>query len=332
MVWAGVLVSALAGMAQAAPVSAQALNDGRIVLATNRKPSAPSPQTTAAFKRTIGPLSFAAVRDPASSKAYRIAPIARDQLAKHLAETGEPGDLLLYVHGFNNTAHRAIKNAAKVARDIKFQGPVVVFSWPSIGRILPTDYLEDVRTAAKSAGALLEVIQTLHEAKSASRIHVLAHSLGSDVFLRAMLKFAAASQAGQSRISEVIFCSPDVDRGEFTSAFSKIRRVLRGATLWGSDSDAALLLAGAVGRGNRAGRFSNGALVIPGLDTVDVSAEASLFDPNHDAYEMVPSLFADLNALLQQTRMPPWSRDDRKESYTKVMTPAGPYWRFVEES
>ena len=112
-----------------------------------------------------------------------------------------------------------------------------------------------------------------------------------------------------------------------------IRRIVRGATLWGSNSDAALQLAALMGRRNRAGLFTgSGPLVVPGLDTVDVSEETGLFRADHNAYRQVSSLFADLEFLLKEQRTPPWDRSEREGSYKRVVTPAGPYWRFADNA
>jgi hypothetical protein len=113
------------------------------------------------------------------------------------------------------------------------------------------------------------------------------------------------------------------------AAFERIRPLFRGATLWGSKSDAALRFARLLGRPNRAGLFSSGPLVLGGLDTIDVSAETSLFSIDHKPYDQVSSLFADLESLLAEQRTLPWETDGFKDRYTKVMTKAGfPYWRF----
>ncbi len=56
-------------------------------------------------------------------------------------------DLLIYVHGFNNTFEAAALDAARLSNGIKFAGDTMVFSWPSRASLL--DYM-DVFTASVS--------------------------------------------------------------------------------------------------------------------------------------------------------------------------------------
>jgi esterase/lipase superfamily enzyme len=325
------LASAAASLCLTVPVAAQQVFPAeRLILATNRV-RASGPQTTAAFKgRETGPLTFFLVQPVALSRTTRTTPLPRESLSQRLAEKAA-GQVLVYVHGFNNTVDDAIALAGDVAAKMKFPGSVAVFAWPSVGRFLPTDYLDDVRSGSKSVDAMLDLLKSLQAADSVSKVHVLAHSLGNDLLIKALLKLAATSKEGERKLGEVVFCAPDVDRAEFVSSFVRIRGVVRGATLWGSNSDAALQLAAIMGRPNRAGLFTGTTpLVVPGLDTVDVSEEANLFR-NHNPYRQVSSLFADLEFLLKEQRTPPWDRSEREDSYKKIVTPAGPYWQFADK-
>jgi esterase/lipase superfamily enzyme len=314
---------------QAGPAAAQVFPDEKVILATNRV-RAPGPQTTAAFKaQETGPLTLFRIQRIPAIKTTQTKSLARESLSQELAASGGSGQVLVYIHGFNNTVDDAITLTIDVAGKMRFPGSVAVFSWPSMGTFLPWDYTRDVGIAARSVGALVDLLKALDGAQSVSKVHVLAHSLGNDVLVKALLKYAASSKEGERKLGEVVFCAPDVDRGEFISAFGRIRGLVRGATLWGSNSDFALKLAQGLGRPNRAGLFTSGPLVVQGLDTVDVSAETGLFQPDHDPYRQVSSLFADLEHLLKEQRTPPWDRKERADNYKKVITPAGPYYRFA---
>jgi len=76
----------------------------------------------------------------------------------------EPGDFrnqaLLYIHGFNVIHKKAIRNAAQLATDLKFEnGTVIVYSWPSKGSIW--DYSNDAAVIEESAHCLHKIITTI---------------------------------------------------------------------------------------------------------------------------------------------------------------------------
>ena len=181
------LASAVASLCQTVSVEAQeAFPADKLILATNRARSSGT-QTTAAFKaRETGPLTFFLVEPVALSTTIRTPPLARESLSQRLAEKSASGEVLVYVHGFNNTVDGAIALAVEVAGKMKFRGSVAVFSWPSVGRYYPWDYLSDVRAAAKSVDAMADLLKSLEASQSVSRVHVLAHSLGNDLIVAAV--------------------------------------------------------------------------------------------------------------------------------------------------
>jgi len=101
-------------------------------------------------------------------------------------------DALLYIHGFNNTFRDAVETAAELAdRYAKAGTPVrvVLFSWPSEGKLFPpTRYFDDRTSARLSAMALGRALARLrdligHFARDGrrcdQRLHVMAHSMGN---------------------------------------------------------------------------------------------------------------------------------------------------------
>jgi hypothetical protein len=53
-----------------------------------------------------------------------------------LAQAGGGGDVLIYVHGFNQTFETAALDAARLSDAIKFRGRTMAFSWPSRAELL----------------------------------------------------------------------------------------------------------------------------------------------------------------------------------------------------
>lgn len=100
------------------------------------------------------------------------------------AKEGGPLDLLVYVHGFNVPLEDAVVRAVQLAEDIPFHGHMIAFSWQSHGR---TDaYRADEVVAERYFWNLAQLLFELRQRYPESRLHVLAHSMGNRVALRAI--------------------------------------------------------------------------------------------------------------------------------------------------
>lgn len=108
---------------------------------------------------------------------------------------GAGRDLLVFLHGFDNSFEDAITRAAFNREWFAASGvanantTVIAFSWPSLGQIvsfpiLPEDYLRDQKMARNSGVHLMAFFATiaplLSQARSAGRrTFLLAHSMGN---------------------------------------------------------------------------------------------------------------------------------------------------------
>jgi esterase/lipase superfamily enzyme len=110
------------------------------------------------------------------------------RIAADLATT-HSRDLLVFVHGFNTSFEDAAVRAAQVAADINFDGTVVLFSWPSAASV--TSYIRDEQSARNAGFHLLRVLRGHAAAASPDRIHLLGHSMGSEVIAKALTLVAA---------------------------------------------------------------------------------------------------------------------------------------------
>lgn len=100
-------------------------------------------------------------------------------------DNAEAKDVFVFVHGFNVTTEQALARAAQVAEDMPFHGVVVAFSWGSVGR--SEAYLIDELRAERFFWNLAELLVNLRSRLSDGvRLHVLAHSMGNRVTLRAL--------------------------------------------------------------------------------------------------------------------------------------------------
>lgn len=100
------------------------------------------------------------------------------------AVSGSSRNVLVFIHGFNVGLNQAIGRAAQMAEDIPFHGTIIVFSWQSLGR---TDaYRTDEQMAERYFWNLAELLYDVKSNLPDSRLHVLTHSMGNRVTLRAI--------------------------------------------------------------------------------------------------------------------------------------------------
>ncbi|MEI8347269.1 MAG: alpha/beta hydrolase, partial [Pseudomonadota bacterium] len=98
--------------------------------------------------------------------------------------TEKKEDILVFVHGYNNTFEFGSLRLAQLVNDIRFAGQAVLFSWPSEGSALESAYRRDEVKAESSHPALLKVLTQLvekwrqSEPAKRGKIHLIAHSMG----------------------------------------------------------------------------------------------------------------------------------------------------------
>ena len=114
---------------------------------------------------------------------------------------------LVYLHGYNVTFENAALRAAQIGVDLKFQGILAFYSWPSRGKM--TGYIHDEASSDAAEPYLEEFLSRFAEESGAERIHALAHSMGN----RAFLGWCSGSRDVRTarrarRSSSVRSCSP----------------------------------------------------------------------------------------------------------------------------
>jgi esterase/lipase superfamily enzyme len=189
-----------------------------------------------------------------------------------LARASNGQDVLVYVHGYNESFETAVLGAAELSEGIAFAGQTVAFTWPSKAGLL--DYGYDRESALWSRDAFQETLDALARNTTVGRVHVVAHSMGSLLTLESLRQLWAggANPDVAARLGAVVFASPDIDVDLFAASLPKIGPLARHITVIGSTNDRALAvsarLAGGVARAGGADR----AMLEPlGVKVVDAS-------------------------------------------------------------
>jgi pimeloyl-ACP methyl ester carboxylesterase len=135
------------------------------------------------------------------------------------ARTGaQRGDLVFFVHGYNNAPTQVSKRHQLLQQGLNaqgFKGVVVSFDWPADNQTL--NYVEDRHDAKKTAMQLVSdgiaLLAQLQEPNCTINIHVLAHSMGAFVVREAFDDADDARLAQQSwLVSQLILVAGDISQ------------------------------------------------------------------------------------------------------------------------
>ncbi|MGE0606021.1 MAG: alpha/beta hydrolase [Pirellulales bacterium] len=255
---------------------------------------------------------------------HSVTPLDMDEFYAQMqfqVNTSSGHDVLVFVHGFDNTYENAVRRTAQIAYDLKFTGAAVCYSWPSQGGLFK--YFVDEANVESTIPHLQAFLRDIAARSDAQRIHLIAHSMGNRALTGALR--ALAQEIKRPAFNEVILTAPDVDATVFKrDIVPAIGVIAQRTTLYASSNDRALFISRKIHGQPRAGDSGQALIVLPGLDTVDVSAvDTSLL--GHSYYGSNESVLADIYELIHAGQAPAnrrWLRQVQAETL--------PYWIFGE--
>ena len=179
---------------------------------------------------------------------------------------------LIFVHGFNVQYQEAVLRAAQIAYDLKYQGPVILFTWPAGAgggffdeSLMNKTYTSNLNNAKNSISVFQNFLIDL--AKNNIRANLIVHSMGHQVVLPA-LDYLGKEKPKTHFVNELILNAPDFDMQEFNQAISNIKKSSKHITLYCSKNDKAMIASKT---------FNNGSLRVGAcglsndLDNINVS-------------------------------------------------------------
>jgi esterase/lipase superfamily enzyme len=234
-------------------------------------------------------------------------------------------EAFVFIHGYNVTFEAAARRTAQLAFDLKFEGAPIFYSWPSQGGIL--QYSADETNAVWAAPDLKRFLTAVAQESGAESVHVIAHSMGNRVLGSALQSLAYEMGDQGPLFNQVVLTAPDIDADVFKRDIAPaIVRTAERITLYASSNDKALALSKQVHRYPRAGDSGQGLVVVPGIDTIDVSkVDTSLL--GHSYYGSNRTVLADLVDLLHGAK-PPSQRPFLHPMHLGELA----YWVFVTEA
>lgn len=211
---------------------------------------------------------------------------------------------LVFIHGFNVKHEEAVLRASQIAYDLKYQGPVILFSWPAGAgssfldeKLIQRTYAANFKSAQSSVAVFKLFVSKLIENKITPNIMV--HSMGHQVVLPALFDLGKTGQMQASSngmpLGEIILNAPDFDSDLFVKNIEMIKNLSRRVTLYCSYNDKAMFASETLNSSKRLG----GCTYMEGVDSINVSLlDNSTFGLNHGYYASRPILTDVFQVLL----------------------------------
>ena len=206
---------------------------------------------------------------------------------------------LVFVHGFNVRYQEAVLRASQIAFDLKYQGPIILFTWPAgsgdgffEGTLLNKTYESNLTNAKASITLFKDFLINLQD--KGIKVNLAVHSMGHQVVLPA-LKQLSETDSDKIFINQLILNAPDFDANEFKSLVKNIKSVSNKVTLYCSYNDKAMFASKTLNKGDRLGACAF-------FEDIDVINVSSIDDPTlglgHGYYSSRPILSDVFQTLL----------------------------------
>jgi esterase/lipase superfamily enzyme len=263
-------------------------------------------------------------------------------------------EVVLFVHGYNTSFEDAALTMGELCHFLGRDFVCGIFTWPAGGhRGILFGYDEDYESAEYAVEDLVKVIRVVGQTPGVERVHVIAHSRGTDTLASALAELSAEAYMLRSspdrafHLGNVVLVAPDLD-GDV--AISKIFKVFSDpdlpfgdkaepnalippspglrVTIYVSPDDKAIAMASWLfGSIARLGRIDAAMLtpqqikaigMLRAVDIIQVRGTTDFF--GHRYFVSNPRVSADIVALLRYNLRP----DEPGRPLEQV---AGPFWR-----
>jgi len=198
---------------------------------------------------------------------------------------------LVFVHGFNVRYQEAVLRAAQIAYDLKYQGPIILFTWPAGSgdgffedKMLNKTYENNSATAAVSIEFFKNFLVNFQNQNI--KINLAVHSMGHQVVLPA-LSHLGQKASSKILINELILNAPDFDAAQFKILAKNIKKISKRITLYCSNNDKAMVASKTFNKSERLGACA----AFDELDSINVGAiDDAALGLGHGYYSSRPIL------------------------------------------
>lgn len=222
----------------------------------------------------------------------------RQEFAKRKPEHRE---VFLFIHGYNTRFPEALYRFAQVLHDANSPRVPVLFTWASRGSV--TDYVYDNNSATAARDGLEKTVRDIIAA-GATKVHILAHSMGNWLLMETIRQVRLSGKPiDADKIGVVVLAAPDLDIDVFKSQLRAIGRLKKPLILLVSRDDKALRASSIIAGGKqRVGAYENEKeLAELGVVVVDLTDLEGLSATNHAKFAEVEAVAPALEEVLMKT-------------------------------
>jgi esterase/lipase superfamily enzyme len=230
--------------------------------------------------------------------------------------------VLVYIHGYKNSFERAARRAAQIAIDLNVPGLTAFYSWPSADSL--AGYTADEAAVEAAERHLQTFLTRLCRDTGATRVNIIAHSMGNRVMARVAGRIAADESCRDVRFGQIILAAPDIDAHLFADLARAYPKVSDRTTLYVSKKDMALEASNWTHSYARAG-YTPPMSVVPPIDTVEVTS-VDVSTLGHGYVSEAQHVVSDI-ALLLRKNLPP---SERPRLVSEITTDGKPFWLIKE--
>ncbi len=180
-----------------------------------------TPKLIGSFPRTpysIRQVAGGVTRDPKAVAEHAAAVRGLQAEVSRRLANAQRKEVVIFVHGYSNTFDDATYSTGNICRFLGAEFVCVVLSWPAGGTSgLLMGYNVDRESGEFAVADMRKAIRAIGETKGIAKMHIIAHSRGTDVTASALQQLATEAYGVKSSVSQrlkinnVVLASPDID-------------------------------------------------------------------------------------------------------------------------
>ena len=154
-----------------------------------------------------------------------------------------------------------------------------------------------------SCPKFVDFLRVVRENLGAEKIHIIAHSMGAQLIVDTLAFMTSSLDTQQASIGQVVFAAPDIDASIFKNLAGHFSKKADQFTLYASSNDKAIMASKMIHKYPRAGDSGLGLVIVPSVDTVDVTAINTSLD-GHSFWGDNRSVLTDIFELIKRGSPP----------------------------
>lgn len=157
-------------------------------------------------------------RTPTAVAAHKKAAASLQAEVTRRLATVSRKEVVVFIHGYNNSFDAAALTTAEICRSLQNEFVCIVLTWPAGGTGGSFfGYNIDRESSEFAVADFKKAIRIIAQTKGVERLHLLAHSRGTDVLASVVQQLAIEAYVSRSslwqryKLANAVFFAPDID-------------------------------------------------------------------------------------------------------------------------